>query len=145
MIRRSIAVIRGTESVIMASSGTRGRMNSGHHVTRAKCGVNNSEQLGGAGRCPLPNGHAGAAIRCLRLEGTTDVPPKLDHFRFWPFCEVALDAEYVRSSGQTGSEWPTVQTALLIQLRHWRWASVPRFAFRTTAALRSPRLPRGGS
>jgi hypothetical protein len=33
----------------------------------------------------------------------------------------------------------------LTQLRHWRGVSVPRFPFRTTAALRSPRLPCGGS
>jgi hypothetical protein len=53
-------------------------------------------------------------------------------------CQISSDGKRVvtRVGGRT--------RPFLIQLRDWRRASVPRFAFRTTAALRSSRLPRGG-
>src|SRR5215475_3562946 len=50
MIRRSIAVIRDTESEIMCLSRTRDRINLGHHVIRAKCSVyDDLKQLEGSG------------------------------------------------------------------------------------------------
>jgi hypothetical protein len=72
-----------------------------------------------------PNLYQPQACRLLALNGPID--PAYD----------------VRCSGQTGSHRRTVKPTRLTQLRHWREASVPRFAFRTTAALRSPRPPRG--
>ena len=78
-----------------------------------------------------PSGGGRSTFAPCRLSGTG---PILRHAEGWYGC---------RLSGRKRKSLGIVKLSRRTQLRRWCAASVR--AFKTTAALRSPRLPRGGS